>query len=43
MWNQARPKEFQAGQDLPDFIATFTMTEGDIADILAYARSIEGK
>ena len=30
-------------QDLPDFLATFTMTEGDIADILAYARSIEGK
>ena len=30
-------------KDLPDFVATFTITEGDIADILAYARSINGK
>ena len=30
-------------KDLPDFIATFTITEGDIADILAYARTIKGK
>ena len=32
-----RPKES------PDTIATFTITEDDIADILAYVRAIKGK
>ena len=30
-------------KDLPDTIATFNITEGDIADILAYVRAIKGK
>ena len=30
-------------KDLPDTIATFTIPEGGIADILAYVRSIKDK
>ena len=30
-------------KDLPDTIATFTITEGGIADILAYVRAIKDK